>query len=213
MPIYHRDVALVGAQGHGRTSLAAAISRVVRDRRPDLNAGMTTFDQLHDAPTHAPREQGGMGFAMSRLDYSLPMQTYSLFDCPTYDDYLTALDQDALPRTWAILVVNGATGPTDATSDAFRLLARTKTADGSTPATPHVAIAFTHADQLADEGKRETLSRQAAARLMQLGVTFNADRPTAWLSPAKALDGDMEEADRFLGFLKAADEFFPRPGR
>ncbi|MEU4030516.1 GTP-binding protein [Streptomyces anulatus] len=221
VPQYHRDIVLLGAQGHGKTTLAAAFSRVMHDSFPDINTGKaTTFQEINDVPRQELEEpvmvmthkgqQNYDDFGMYRLNYNRAGETTTLYDFPTFGDYAGALSEGVLPRTWNILVIDAEQGVRGETKDLLKLI----THNDAGPAFRNVAVAITHCDTADPTPDEETGSGYAALATMALaevGVRGSEEPVFGLLTPTKALAGDQDEAARIRTFLKAVDLRFTRP--
>jgi elongation factor Tu len=116
----HVNIGTIGHIDHGKTTLTAAISRVLHEKYPEMNPDTQAFDQIDKAPEERQR---GITIAIAHVEYQTEKRHYAHVDCPGHADYIKNMITGAAQMDGAILVVSGTDGPMPQTKEHV-LLAR-----------------------------------------------------------------------------------------
>ncbi|MFJ3898045.1 elongation factor Tu [Streptomyces sp. NPDC090083] len=196
----HVNVGTIGHIDHGKTTLTAAITKVLHDRFPDLNP-FTPFDQIDKAPEERQR---GITISIAHVEYQTEHRHYAHVDCPGHADYIKNMITGAAQMDGAILVVAATDGPMPQTKEHV-LLARQV-------GVPYIVVALNKTDMVDDEEILELVELEVRELLTE--YEFPGDElPVVRVSALKALDGDPEWTASVLELLAAVDEFVPQPVR
>jgi elongation factor Tu len=196
----HVNIGTIGHIDHGKTTLTAAISKVLHDKFPDLNP-FTPFDQIDKAPEERQR---GITISIAHIEYQTDKRHYAHVDCPGHADYIKNMITGAAQMDGAILVVAATDGPMPQTKEHV-LLARQV-------GVPYIVVALNKADMVDDEEILELVELEVRELLSEYEFPGD-DLPVVRVSALKALEGDKEWGDKLLGLLDAVDEFIPQPER
>ncbi|MGW3105396.1 elongation factor Tu [Streptomyces sp. NPDC001100] len=196
----HVNVGTIGHIDHGKTTLTAAITKVLHDRFPDLNP-FTPFDQIDKAPEERQR---GITISIAHVEYQTERRHYAHVDCPGHADYIKNMITGAAQMDGAILVVAATDGPMPQTKEHV-LLARQV-------GVPYIVVALNKTDMVDDEEILELVELEVRELLTE--YEFPGDElPVVKVSALKALEGDPEWTASVLELLDAVDEFVPQPTR
>ncbi|MEW1647368.1 elongation factor Tu [Streptomyces sp. NPDC091219] len=196
----HVNVGTIGHIDHGKTTLTAAITKVLHDRFPGLNP-FTPFDQIDKAPEERQR---GITISIAHVEYQTEHRHYAHVDCPGHADYIKNMITGAAQMDGAILVVAATDGPMPQTKEHV-LLARQV-------GVPYIVVALNKTDMVDDEEILELVELEVRELLTE--YEFPGDElPVVRVSALKALDGDPEWTASVLELLAAVDEFVPQPVR
>ncbi|MER7929246.1 elongation factor Tu [Streptomyces sp. NPDC096057] len=196
----HVNVGTIGHIDHGKTTLTAAITKVLHDRYPDLNP-FTPFDQIDKAPEERQR---GITISIAHVEYQTEHRHYAHVDCPGHADYIKNMITGAAQMDGAILVVAATDGPMPQTKEHV-LLARQV-------GVPYIVVALNKTDMVDDEEILELVELEVRELLTE--YEFPGDElPVVKVSALKALEGDPEWTASVLELLAAVDEFVPQPVR
>ena len=196
----HVNVGTIGHIDHGKTTLTAAITKVLHDRFPDLNP-FTPFDQIDKAPEERQR---GITISIAHVEYQTERRHYAHVDCPGHADYIKNMITGAAQMDGAILVVAATDGPMPQTKEHV-LLARQV-------GVPYIVVALNKTDMVDDEEILELVELEVRELLTE--YEFPGDElPVVKVSDLKALEGDSEWTASVLELLDAVDEFVPQPVR
>ncbi|SEC64529.1 elongation factor Tu [Streptomyces sp. 3213] len=196
----HVNVGTIGHIDHGKTTLTAAITKVLHDRFPDLNP-FTPFDQIDKAPEERQR---GITISIAHVEYQTERRHYAHVDCPGHADYIKNMITGAAQMDGAILVVAATDGPMPQTKEHV-LLARQV-------GVPYIVVALNKTDMVDDEEILELVELEVRELLTE--YEFPGDElPVVKVSALKALEGDPEWTASVLELLDAVDEFVPQPVR
>lgn len=196
----HVNVGTIGHIDHGKTTLTAAITKVLHDRFPDLNP-FTPFDQIDKAPEERQR---GITISIAHVEYQTEHRHYAHVDCPGHADYIKNMITGAAQMDGAILVVAATDGPMPQTKEHV-LLARQV-------GVPYIVVALNKTDMVDDEEILELVELEVRELLTE--YEFPGDElPVVRVSALRALDGDPEWTASVLELLAAVDEFVPQPVR
>jgi elongation factor Tu len=196
----HVNIGTIGHIDHGKTTLTAAITKVLHDKHPDLNP-FTPFEQIDKAPEERQR---GITISIAHVEYQTDKRHYAHVDCPGHADYIKNMITGAAQMDGAILVVAATDGPMPQTREHV-LLARQV-------GVPYIVVALNKADMVDDEEIMELVELEV--RELLSSQEFPGDElPVVKVSALKALEGDPEWAKSVLELMDAVDESIPEPVR
>ena len=195
----HVNIGTIGHVDHGKTTLTAAITKVLHDKYPDLNE-FTPFDQVDNAPEERDR---GITINVSHVEYQTEARHYAHVDAPGHADYVKNMITGAAQMDGAILVVAATDGPMAQTREHV-LLARQV-------GVPTILIALNKADMVDDEEMMELVEEEV--RDLLESQDFDRDAPIIQVSALKALEGDPEWVAKVEELMDAVDEYIPTPER
>lgn len=196
----HVNVGTIGHVDHGKTTLTAAITKVLHDKFPELNE-FTPFDKVDNAPEERER---GITINVSHVEYQTDKRHYAHVDAPGHADYVKNMITGAAQMDGAILVVAATDGPMAQTREHV-LLARQV-------GVPTILVALNKADMVDDEEMLELVEEEVRDLLSSQG--FDGDNaPVVRVSALKALEGDPEWVAKVEELMDAVDEFIPTPER
>ncbi|MFC6089235.1 elongation factor Tu [Saccharothrix sp. BKS2] len=196
----HVNIGTIGHIDHGKTTLTAAISKVLHDKFPDLNP-FTPFDQIDKAPEE---KQRGITISIAHIEYQTANRHYAHVDCPGHADYIKNMITGAAQMDGAILVVAATDGPMPQTKEHV-LLARQV-------GVPYIVVALNKADMVDDEEILELVELEVRELLSEYEFPGD-DLPVVRVSALKALEGDAEWGEKLIGLMDAVDENIPEPER
>jgi elongation factor Tu len=196
----HVNIGTIGHIDHGKTTLTAAITKVLHDQHPELNP-FTPFDEIDKAPEE---KQRGITIAIAHVEYQTEKRHYAHVDCPGHADYIKNMITGAAQMDGAILVVAATDGPMPQTREHV-LLARQV-------GVPYIVVALNKADMVDDEEILELVELEVRELLTEYEFPGD-DVPVIRVSALKALEGDSEWADKVMELLNACDENIPEPER
>ena len=196
----HVNVGTIGHVDHGKTTLTAAISKVLHDKYPDLNP-FTPFEDIDKAPEERER---GITINIAHIEYETEKRHYAHVDAPGHADYIKNMITGAAQMDGAILVVAATDGPMAQTREHV-LLARQV-------GVPYLLVALNKSDMVDDEEILELVEIEVRELLSSQG--FDGDNaPVVRVSALKALEGDPEWAATVQALMDAVDENVPEPVR
>jgi elongation factor Tu len=196
----HVNIGTIGHIDHGKTTLTAAITKVLHDKMPDVNP-FTPFDAIDNAKEEKER---GITIAISHVEYQTAKRHYAHVDCPGHADYIKNMITGAAQMDGAILVVAATDGPMPQTREHV-LLARQV-------GVPYIVVALNKADMVDDEEILELVELEVRELLTQYEFPGD-DVPVIRVSALKALEGDEEWGAKVMELLDACDESIPEPTR
>ncbi|MDA8368817.1 MAG: elongation factor Tu [Nocardiopsaceae bacterium] len=196
----HVNIGTIGHIDHGKTTLTAAISKVLHDAFPDLNP-FTPFEDIDNAPEERER---GVTISVSHIEYQTEARHYAHVDCPGHADYVKNMITGAAQMDGAILVVAATDGPMPQTKEHV-LLARQV-------GVPYIVVALNKADMVDDEEIFELVELEVRELLSEYEFPGD-DVPVVKVSALKAMEGDAEWGQSVLELMKAVDENIPDPQR
>ena len=196
----HVNIGTIGHIDHGKTTLTAAITKVLHDKYPTLNEA-SAFDQIDKAPEERQR---GITISIAHVEYQTENRHYAHVDCPGHADYIKNMITGAAQMDGAILVVAATDGPMPQTKEHV-LLARQV-------GVPYIVVALNKADMVDDEEILELVELEVRELLSNYEFPGD-DLPVVRVSALKALEGDPEWSAKLLGLMDAVDEFIPEPVR
>ncbi|MCG2798822.1 MAG: elongation factor Tu [Cellulomonas sp.] len=196
----HVNIGTIGHVDHGKTTLTAAITKVLHDKYPDLNP-FTPFDEIDKAPEEKAR---GITINIAHVEYQTEKRHYAHVDAPGHADYIKNMITGAAQMDGAILVVAATDGPMAQTREHV-LLARQV-------GVPYLLVALNKSDVVDDEEILELVELEVRELLTAQG--FDGDNvPVVRVSALKALEGDPEWSKKIEELLEAVDENVPEPVR
>ncbi|MBO0827601.1 MAG: elongation factor Tu [Streptosporangiales bacterium] len=196
----HVNIGTIGHIDHGKTTLTAAITKVLHDKHPDLNPYMP-FDEIDNAPEERER---GITISIAHVEYQTDKRHYAHVDCPGHADYIKNMITGAAQMDGAILVVSAADGPMPQTKEHV-LLARQV-------GVPYILVALNKADMVDDEEILELVELEVRELLTENEFPGD-DLPVIRVSALRALEGDEEWGNKIMELLDACDESIPEPVR
>jgi elongation factor Tu len=196
----HVNIGTIGHIDHGKTTLTAAITKVLHDAHPELNP-FTPFDQIDKAPEEKAR---GITISIAHVEYQTDNRHYAHVDCPGHADYIKNMITGAAQMDGAILVVSAADGPMPQTKEHV-LLARQV-------GVPYIVVALNKADVVDDEEILELVELEVRELLSQYEFPGD-DLPVVRVSALKALEGDAKWGESIMELLNACDANIPQPVR
>ena len=195
----HVNIGTIGHVDHGKTTLTAAITKVLHDKYPDLNE-YTPFDQVDNAPEERDR---GITINVSHVEYQTEKRHYAHVDAPGHADYVKNMITGAAQMDGAILVVAATDGPMAQTREHV-LLARQV-------GVPTILVALNKSDMVDDEEMMELVEEEV--RDLLESQDFDRDAPIIQVSALKVLEGDPEWVAKVEELMDAVDEYIPTPER
>ncbi len=196
----HVNIGTIGHIDHGKTTLTAAISKVLHDKYPTLNE-VSAFDQIDKAPEERAR---GITISIAHVEYQTEARHYAHVDCPGHADYIKNMITGAAQMDGAILVVAATDGPMPQTKEHV-LLARQV-------GVPSIVVALNKSDMVDDEEILELVEMEVRELLSK--YEFPGDTtPIVRISALKALEGDAAWSEKIMDLMAAVDSFIPQPVR
>jgi len=195
----HVNVGTMGHIDHGKTTLTAAITKVLHDRNPSV--AFTAFDQIDKAPEE---KQRGITISIAHVEYETDKRHYAHVDMPGHADYIKNMITGAAQVDGAILVVSAADGPMPQTREHV-LLARQV-------GVPYIVVALNKADMVDDEELLDLVELEVRELLTDYEFPGD-DTPVVRVSALKALEGDEAWTPKILELMDAVDSFVPDPER
>ena len=196
----HVNVGTIGHVDHGKTTLTAAISKVLADKYPDLNE-KRDFGMIDSAPEERQR---GITINIAHIEYQTEKRHYAHVDAPGHADYVKNMITGAAQMDGAILVVAATDGPMAQTREHV-LLARQV-------GVPTLLVALNKADMVDDEELLDLVEMEV--RDLLSSQEFDGDdAPVIRVSALKALEGDPEWVAKVEELMEAVDTYIPDPVR
>ncbi|MCF6378972.1 elongation factor Tu [Nocardioides KLBMP 9356] len=196
----HVNIGTIGHIDHGKTTLTAAITKVLHDKYPDLNEA-SAFDQIDKAPEERQR---GITISIAHVEYQTEARHYAHVDCPGHADYIKNMITGAAQMDGAILVVAATDGPMPQTREHV-LLARQV-------GVPALVVALNKCDMVDDEELIELVEMEVRELLSEYEFPGD-DIPVVRVAAFPALQGDEKWGDSILELMNAVDEAIPTPER
>ena len=196
----HVNVGTIGHVDHGKTTLTAALTRVLSSK---YGGSAKAFDEIDNAPEERER---GITIATAHVEYETEKRHYAHVDCPGHADYVKNMITGAAQMDGAILVVSAADGPMPQTREHI-LLARQV-------GVPHIVVYLNKADMVDDEELLELVEMEVRELLVSYEFPGD-DTPIITGSALKALEGDTSELGEgsILKLAEALDSYIPEPER
>jgi len=196
----HVNVGTIGHVDHGKTTLTAAISKVLHDKYPAINP-ITNFADIDKAPEERER---GITINIAHIEYQTEKRHYAHVDAPGHADYIKNMITGAAQMDGAILVVAATDGPMAQTREHVLLAKQV--------GVPYLMVALNKVDMVDDEEILDLVEMEVRELLSAQG--FDGDNaPVVRVSALKALEGDPEWVTKIEELLDAVDENVPEPVR
>ncbi|RSM65691.1 elongation factor Tu [Amycolatopsis sp. WAC 01376] len=196
----HVNIGTIGHVDHGKTTLTAAITKVLHDKYPELNTA-SAFDQIDNAPEE---KQRGITINISHVEYQTEKRHYAHVDAPGHADYIKNMITGAAQMDGAILVVAATDGPMPQTREHVLLAKQV--------GVPYIVVALNKADMVDDEEILELVELEVRELLSSQDFPGD-DAPVVKVSGLKALEGDAKWGESVLELMQAVDENVPDPVR
>src|SRR5690606_7177053 len=186
---------------HGKTTLTAAISKVLADKYPSDTNVQRDFNSIDSAPEERQR---GITINISHVEYETPARHYAHVDAPGHADYVKNMITGAAQMDGAILVVAATDGPMAQTREHVLLAKQV--------GVPYLLVALNKCDMVDDEEILELVELEVRELLSSQG--FDGDNaPVVQVSGYQALQGDEKWSERIVDLMNAVDESIPTPER
>ncbi|HET6749466.1 MAG TPA: elongation factor Tu [Actinomycetes bacterium] len=195
----HLNIGTMGHIDHGKTTLTAAITKVLHERNPEVP--FTPFDQIDKAPEE---KQRGITISIAHVEYETDNRHYAHVDMPGHADYIKNMITGAAQIDGAILVVSAPDGPMPQTREHV-LLARQV-------GVPYIVVALNKVDMVDDEELLELVELEVRELLTQYEFPGD-DTPIVRVSALRALEGDPASEAQVLELMNAVDAYVPEPER
>ena len=196
----HVNIGTIGHIDHGKTTLTAAITKVLHDKYPNLNEA-SAFDQIDKAPEERQR---GITISIAHVEYQTEKRHYAHVDCPGHADYIKNMITGAAQMDGAILVVAATDGPMPQTREHV-LLARQV-------GVPAIVVALNKCDMVDDEEILELVELEVRELLSEYEFPGD-DLPVIKVAALPALNGDQKWGDSVMELMDAVDDYIPQPIR
>jgi elongation factor Tu len=194
----HVNVGTIGHIDHGKTTLTAAITKVLADQG---GAEARSFESIDNAPEERQR---GITINTSHVEYETENRHYAHVDCPGHADYIKNMITGAAQMDGAILVVSAADGPMPQTREHILLARQVEV--------PSIVVFLNKADMVDDPELLELVEMEV--RELLSAYEFPGDEiPVIRGSALKALEGDEEWTPKILELMQAVDSYIPEPTR
>jgi len=194
----HVNIGTIGHVDHGKTSLTAAITKVLAETG---GAKFTAYDQIDKAPEEKAR---GITISTAHVEYETANRHYAHVDCPGHADYVKNMITGAAQMDGAILVVSAADGPMPQTREHILLAYQV--------GVPSMVVFLNKVDMVDDPELLELVEMEVRELLTQYGFP-GEETPVIKGSALQALDGKDEGRKAILELMKAVDEYIPQPKR
>ena len=194
----HCNIGTIGHVDHGKTSLTAAITKVLAETG---GATFTAYDQIDKAPEEKAR---GITISIAHIEYETENRHYAHVDMPGHADYIKNMITGAAQVDGAILVVAATDGPMPQTREHV-LLARQV-------GVPYIVVALNKADMVDDEDMLGLVEEEIRDLLTSYEFP-GKDVPVVRVSALKALEGDAAWQEKIMELMKACDDYIPQPKR
>ncbi len=195
----HLNVGTMGHIDHGKTTLTAAITKVLHEKNPDV--AVTAFDEIDKAPEE---KQRGITINIAHVEYETDNRHYAHVDMPGHADYIKNMITGAAQVDGAILVVAATDGPMPQTREHV-LLARQV-------GVPSIVVALNKVDAVDDEELLELVEMEVRELLTEYEFPGD-DIPVVRVSALKALEGDADAAAQVMELMDAVDSYVAEPVR
>jgi elongation factor Tu len=195
----HVNIGTMGHIDHGKTTLTAAITKVLSTRNP--GTAFTPFDQIDKAPEERQR---GLTISIAHVEYETESRHYSHVDMPGHADYVKNMITGAAQVDGANLVVSATDGPMPQTREHV-LLARQV-------GVPFIVVALNKADMVDDEELLDLVEMEVRELLSSYDFPGD-DTPIVRVSALKGLEGDEAWGEKIVELMDAVDAYIPEPER
>ncbi len=194
----HLNIGTVGHVDHGKTTLTAAITKVLE------KSGGASFVEFGDIDKAPEERERGITINIAHVEYETETRHYAHVDCPGHADYVKNMITGAAQMDGAILVVSAPDGPMPQTREHI-LLARQV-------GVPYMVVALNKVDMMDDEELLDLVELEVRDLLSQYGFPGD-DVPVVRVSALKALEGDPAAEQQILDLMAAVDSYIPEPVR
>ena len=194
----HVNVGTIGHVDHGKTTLTAAITRVLAEEGGAAFRGM---DEIDNAPEEKAR---GVTIAIAHVEYETKERHYAHVDCPGHADYIKNMITGAAQMDGAVLVVSAPDGPMPQTREHILLARQVEV--------PFMVVALNKVDMMDDEELLELVELEIRELLSRYEFPGD-DTPIVRVSGLKALDGDPEAMQGVRELVQTMDDYIPLPTR
>jgi elongation factor Tu len=194
----HVNVGTIGHIDHGKTTLTAAITKVLAEKG---GGEAVAFDQIDKAPEERQR---GITINTAHVEYETDNRHYAHVDCPGHADYIKNMITGAAQMDGAILVVSAADGPMPQTREHILLARQVEV--------PAIVVALNKADMVDDPELLELVEMEVRELLSKYDFPGD-DIPVIQVSALKALEGDAEWSQKVVELMDAVDSYIPEPVR
>lgn len=195
----HLNVGTIGHIDHGKTTLTAAITKVLSEQ--GTGTAVRDFDSIDNAPEERQR---GITINTAHVEYETENRHYAHVDCPGHADYIKNMITGAAQMDGAILVVSAADGPMPQTREHILLARQVEV--------PYIVVALNKADMVDDPELLELVEMEVRELLSKYEFPGD-DIPVVQVSALKALEGDEEWTKKILELMEAVDSYIPEPTR
>ena len=195
----HVNIGTIGHIDHGKTTLTAAITKVLQKNDPTVS--FRSFDSIDNAPEEKAR---GITIAVAHVEYQTQQRHYAHVDCPGHADYIKNMITGAAQMDGAILVVAATDGPMPQTREHI-LLARQV-------GVPYIVVALNKVDAVDDPELLELVELEVRELLSSYGFPGD-DLPVVAVSALGALNGEAQWEEGIDELMQAVDEYIPTPQR
>ena len=195
----HVNVGTIGHIDHGKTTLTAAITKVLSEK--GTNTEVRDFASIDNAPEERQR---GITINTSHVEYETEARHYAHVDCPGHADYIKNMITGAAQMDGAILVVSAADGPMPQTREHILLARQVEV--------PAIVVALNKADMVDDPELLELVELEVRELLSRYEFPGD-DIPIVHVSALKALEGDAEWEGKIVELMDAVDSYIPEPQR
>ena len=194
----HVNVGTIGHVDHGKTTLTAAITKVMSAK------GMANYRDM-DSIDNAPEEKArGVTIAIAHVEYETENRHYAHVDCPGHADYIKNMITGAAQMDGAVLVVSAPDGPMPQTREHILLARQVEV--------PRILVALNKVDMMDDEELLELVELEVRELLNRYEFPGD-DTPIIRVSGLKALEGDPEAEEGIVKLVEAMDDYIPVPTR
>ena len=196
----HVNIGTIGHIDHGKTTLTAAITKVLHDKFPTLNQ-VSAFDQIDKAPEERQR---GITISIAHVEYQTEKRHYAHVDCPGHADYIKNMITGAAQMDGAILVVAATDGPMPQTREHV-LLARQV-------GVPAIVVALNKCDMVDDDEILELVELEVRELLTEYEFPGD-DLPVVRVAALPVLNGDAKWSESVMELMDEVDNYIPQPIR
>ena len=194
----HVNVGTIGHVDHGKTTLTAAITRVMAER------GMASFRDFNSIDNAPEERERGVTIAIAHVEYESETRHYAHVDCPGHADYIKNMITGAAQMDGAVLVVSAPDGPMPQTREHILLARQVEV--------PRILVALNKVDMMDDEELLELVELEVRELLSTYDFPGD-DTPIVRVSALNAMDGDPEAMQGVADLVTAMDEYIPVPER
>ena len=194
----HVNVGTIGHVDHGKTTLTAAITKVMADRGM---ANFRDFGSIDNAPEERER---GVTIAIAHVEYESDTRHYAHVDCPGHADYIKNMITGAAQMDGAVLVVSAPDGPMPQTREHILLARQVEV--------PRILVALNKVDMMDDEELLELVELEVRELLSTYDFPGD-DTPIVRVSALNALEGEAEAMEGVANLVSAMDDYIPVPER